>query len=147
MSAPGFLALAVACILIAAAASADVLDFETDRAGEPPAGFTIAQTGPGEPPRWLVEADPSAPDGKHVLVQRSADVTRARFPSPLRGVRAAAARRRRGTSRGDLPHSYHMDYGANAKGYVDAFFANLRIEEVNRRLGAATRGQAGEGKS
>ena len=44
-------------------------------------------------------------------------------------------------------HSYHLDYGANAKGYVDAFFANLRFEEVDRRLGAATRGRAGEGKS
>lgn len=35
-------------------------------------------------------------------------------------------------------HSYQMDYGANAKGYVDAFFANLRSDEVDRRLGAAT---------
>ena len=35
-------------------------------------------------------------------------------------------------------HAYHMDYGANAKGYVDAFFANLRGDEVERRLGAAT---------
>jgi Fe-Mn family superoxide dismutase len=34
-------------------------------------------------------------------------------------------------------HSYHMDYGANAKGYVDAFFANLRSDELDRRLGAA----------
>ncbi len=35
-------------------------------------------------------------------------------------------------------HSYQMDYGADAKGYVDAFFANLRFDEVDRRLGAAT---------
>jgi Fe-Mn family superoxide dismutase len=33
-------------------------------------------------------------------------------------------------------HSYALDYGANAKGYVDAFFANVRWDEVNRRLGA-----------
>jgi hypothetical protein len=38
MSAPGILAFAVGCTLIATAASAEVLDFETDRAGEPPAG-------------------------------------------------------------------------------------------------------------
>ena len=44
-------------------------------------------------------------------------------------------------------HSYHIDYGANAKGYVDAFFANLRYEEVDRRLGAATRGREEEGGS
>ena len=30
-------------------------------------------------------------------------------------------------------HAYAMDYGANAKGYVDAFFQNLNWEEVNRR--------------
>ena len=36
-------------------------------------------------------------------------------------------------------HSYHMDYGANAKSYIDAFFANLRSDEVDRRLGAATK--------
>jgi hypothetical protein len=66
--------------MIATATSADVLDFEKDRAGEPPAGFTIAQTGPGERPLWRVEEDPSAPSGKHVLVQRSADETRSRFP-------------------------------------------------------------------
>jgi Fe-Mn family superoxide dismutase len=30
-------------------------------------------------------------------------------------------------------HSYHMDYGANAKGYVDAFFRNINWAEVNRR--------------
>jgi superoxide dismutase, Fe-Mn family len=30
-------------------------------------------------------------------------------------------------------HAYAMDYGANAKGYVDAFFQNLKWDEVNRR--------------
>jgi Fe-Mn family superoxide dismutase len=30
-------------------------------------------------------------------------------------------------------HSYHMDYGANARGYVDAFFQNANWEEANRR--------------
>jgi len=34
-------------------------------------------------------------------------------------------------------HSYHMDYGANAKGYVDAFFKNVKWDEVNRRLKVA----------
>ena len=41
-------------------------------------------------------------------------------------------------------HSYHMDYGANAKGYVDAFFANLRSDEVDRRLGLSTRSRSRE---
>ncbi len=30
-------------------------------------------------------------------------------------------------------HSYHMDYGANARGYIDAFFQNIPWDEVNRR--------------
>lgn len=30
-------------------------------------------------------------------------------------------------------HSYHMDYGAQAARYVDAFFANTRWDEVDRR--------------
>jgi hypothetical protein len=71
---------ALGWLVLGSAASAEVLDFEKDRAGEPPAGFTIAQTGPGELPRWRVEEDPSAPSGKQVLVQRSADETRSRFP-------------------------------------------------------------------
>jgi hypothetical protein len=66
--------------MIATATPAEVLDFEKDRVGEPPAGFTIAQTGPGKSPLWRVEEDPSAPGGKHVLVQRSSDETRSRFP-------------------------------------------------------------------
>ena len=37
-------------------------------------------------------------------------------------------------------HSYQMDYGANAAGYVDAFFRNVKWDEVNRRLEAATKG-------
>ncbi len=43
-------------------------------------------------------------------------------------------------------HSYQLDYGANAKGYVDAFFANLRFAEVDRRLGAAARDREPEEK-
>lgn len=34
-------------------------------------------------------------------------------------------------------HSYHMDYGADAKSYVEAFLASVRSDEVDRRLDAA----------
>jgi len=34
-------------------------------------------------------------------------------------------------------HAYHIDYGAAAARYVDAFFANIRWDEVSRRLEAA----------
>ena len=33
-------------------------------------------------------------------------------------------------------HAYALDYGANAKSYVDAFFGNADWAEVNRRLAA-----------
>jgi Fe-Mn family superoxide dismutase len=31
-------------------------------------------------------------------------------------------------------HAYHMDYGAAAAKYVDAFMQNVQWEEVNRRF-------------
>jgi Fe-Mn family superoxide dismutase len=34
-------------------------------------------------------------------------------------------------------HSYHMDYGAAAAGYIDAFMRNINWEVVAQRLGAA----------
>jgi len=34
-------------------------------------------------------------------------------------------------------HAYQMDYGAAAAKYIDAFFANVNWDEVNRRLAAA----------
>jgi Fe-Mn family superoxide dismutase len=33
-------------------------------------------------------------------------------------------------------HSYHMDYGAAAAKYIDAFMQNVNWEEVNRRIEA-----------
>jgi Fe-Mn family superoxide dismutase len=39
-------------------------------------------------------------------------------------------------------HSYHMDFGAAVKPYLDAFLANVNWEEVNRRVEAA-RGERG----
>jgi len=37
-------------------------------------------------------------------------------------------------------HAYHIDYGAAAARYVDAFFANVHWDEVQRRLEAARKG-------
>jgi Fe-Mn family superoxide dismutase len=36
-------------------------------------------------------------------------------------------------------HAYHMDYGAAAAKYVDAFMQNINWEEVNRRVQAVTK--------
>ena len=45
------------------------------------------------------------------------------------------ARRRRPVLVMDMyEHSYHIDYGANARGYIDAFFKNIDWDEVDRRV-------------
>jgi superoxide dismutase, Fe-Mn family len=36
-------------------------------------------------------------------------------------------------------HAYHMDYGANARSYLDAFFQNVLWDEVSRRAERASR--------
>jgi Fe-Mn family superoxide dismutase len=36
-------------------------------------------------------------------------------------------------------HSYQMDYGAAAAKYIEAFFQNVRWDEVNRRFERAQR--------
>jgi superoxide dismutase, Fe-Mn family len=39
-------------------------------------------------------------------------------------------------------HSYHIDYGAQHAQYIDAFFANIQWDEVNRRFENARRAAA-----
>jgi Fe-Mn family superoxide dismutase len=39
-------------------------------------------------------------------------------------------------------HAFHLDYGAAAAKYVDAFFANLNWQEVSRRLDASRKAAA-----
>jgi Fe-Mn family superoxide dismutase len=39
-------------------------------------------------------------------------------------------------------HAYHMDFGAKAAAYVDAFMKNVRWDAVYRRYGAAVAGDA-----
>ena len=36
-------------------------------------------------------------------------------------------------------HAYAIDYGANARGYIDAFFQNINWDDVNRRAEAVRR--------
>jgi len=36
-------------------------------------------------------------------------------------------------------HAYALDYGANARGYIDAFFQNINWDEVNRRTESVRR--------
>lgn len=55
-------------------------DFDNDRAGEPPKGFSFGRTGKGRPGRWVVLADKDAPSPPHVLAQTDEDSTGYRFP-------------------------------------------------------------------
>lgn len=61
-------------------ASAQTIDFNKDKAGEPPKGFTTALTGKGRPGVWVVMKDDSAPSKGNVLAQTDADKTGYRFP-------------------------------------------------------------------
>jgi hypothetical protein len=55
-------------------------DFQADRVGGPPSGFSFARTGQGREGSWIVVQDPTAPAGPHVLAQVDADDTDYRFP-------------------------------------------------------------------
>ena len=57
-----------------------VIDFESDRTGQPPASFTFALTGGGKPGIWVVKKDEASPDRGNVLAQTDADRTSYRFP-------------------------------------------------------------------
>jgi hypothetical protein len=56
------------------------INFDSSEAGKLPPDFTTALTGGGGPVSWVVREDSTAPDGKRVLVQESADQTGYRFP-------------------------------------------------------------------
>ncbi len=71
------------CTLIAVFTStcfAQVLTFDKDEAGKPPAGFSTALTGRGRPGVWVVAKDEAAPSKPNVLAQTDMDPTGYRFP-------------------------------------------------------------------
>jgi hypothetical protein len=70
------------CALFCAAltASAQTIDFNKDKAGEPPKGFSTALTGQGKAGVWVVTKDDASPNQGNVLAQTDADATGYRFP-------------------------------------------------------------------
>jgi len=73
----------VAMLLFTAAgaqAQTKTINFESDKAGDPPRGFTTALTGRGNPGVWVVMKDEDAPSKSNVLAQTDADTTGYRFP-------------------------------------------------------------------
>jgi hypothetical protein len=63
-------------------------DFEADKPGEPPPGFTFGRTGQGAPGKWVIQAVDDAPSGRNVLVQTDTDPTDSRFPIAYTGPEA-----------------------------------------------------------
>ncbi len=49
-------------------AQAETINFDRDEVGKVPAGWTAGVTGRGSP-KWLVQADPTAPSKPNVLMQ------------------------------------------------------------------------------
>ena len=61
-------------------AQTTTIDFNNDRVGEAPSGFSTALTGRGRPGKWVVMKDPASPEQDNVLAQTDADTTDYRFP-------------------------------------------------------------------
>ncbi len=55
-------------------------DFEESREGSAPSGFSFARTGSGRLGQWLINMQPDATSGTHVLAQVDPDPTDFRFP-------------------------------------------------------------------
>src|SRR5258706_1512209 len=67
-------------LLLCFTAEAEVIRFDNSAPGKLPAGWTVAMTHAGAPPRWEIVRDESAPSPPYVLAQVSRDVTAGRFP-------------------------------------------------------------------
>ncbi len=77
------MSLSLLSLLLAAAvlsAQDATIDFNGDKAGQPPSGFSTALTGRGHPGKWVVMKDDASPDRGNVLAQTDADATDYRFP-------------------------------------------------------------------
>ena len=62
------------------ASTGTIVNFDTCPLGKTPPGWTVAMTDRGDPPRWEVLRDQSAPTQPYVLGQTSSDPTRVRLP-------------------------------------------------------------------
>lgn len=71
-----FLLLATAIV----SAQTTAIDFNREKVGEQPGGFSTALTGRGRPGKWVVMKDNASPNQGNVLAQTEADTTGYRFP-------------------------------------------------------------------
>jgi len=75
-----FILCAGALLCAALTASAQTINFNKDKAGEPPKSFSTDLTGQGKAGVWVVMNDGASPDRGNVLAQTDADPTGYRFP-------------------------------------------------------------------
>src|SRR5260370_855533 len=61
-------------------AQTTTIDFNNEKVGEAPSGFSTALTGRGRPGKWAVMKDDSSPNQGNVLAQTDSDPTGYRFP-------------------------------------------------------------------
>jgi hypothetical protein len=66
-----FVSLAAAVV----SAHTATIDFNNDKVGDAPSGFSISLTGRGKPGKWVVMKDPASPNQGNVLAQTDADCT------------------------------------------------------------------------
>ena len=64
-----FALLATAGVL----AQTTTIDFNNEKLGEVPSGFSTALTGRGKPGNWVVMKDPASPNQGNVLAQTDAE--------------------------------------------------------------------------
>jgi hypothetical protein len=72
--------LVLSATLAAQTSTRRVIDFESDKIGQAPAGFSFALTGSGRPGVWIVRKDEAAVDRGNVMAQTDGDRTSYRFP-------------------------------------------------------------------
>jgi hypothetical protein len=74
------LVLSVLFIASVVSAQTKTINFDQDKQGQPPAGFSLELTGQGKTGVWVVMKDEASPDQKNILAQTDADATSYRFP-------------------------------------------------------------------
>ncbi len=72
--------LFVLLVTIAVSAQTTTIDFNDEKVGEAPTGFSTWLTGKGKPGRWVVMKDQASPNQGNVLAQTDGDRTDYRFP-------------------------------------------------------------------
>jgi hypothetical protein len=73
----GLLLALMASIVLA---ETTTINFDKDKVGQPPSGFSFDLTGRGKPGVWVVQKDEVASKQQNVLAQTDADSTSYRFP-------------------------------------------------------------------